>query len=123
MSIVRGRGFTDQDTANSPQVVLVNQTFVKRFFPNQDPIGQHFGIDFPQFSGSFEIVGVFADFKLNNPRDDIRPVFLRPLTQQFAYHMESMDSGETQSMFINSMVLSFNRPATGCRTIDSPDSG
>ncbi len=110
VSILRGRGFTDQDTANSPKVVLVNQAFVKRFFPNQDPVGQHFGIDFPQFSGSFEIVGVFADFKLNNPRDDIRPVFLRPLTQQFAYHMESMDSGETQSMFINSMVLSFNKP-------------
>jgi len=108
--IVRGRGFTDQDTATSPQVVVVNQAFVKHFFPGQNPIGQHFGIDFPQFSGSFQIVGVFADFKLNNPREDVRPVFLRPITQQFAYHMESMDSGETQSMFINSMVLSFNTP-------------
>jgi predicted permease len=108
--IVRGRGFTDQDTATSPQVVVVNQAFGKHFFPGQNPIGQHFGIDFPQFSGSFQIVGVFADFKLNNPREDVRPVFLRPITQQFAYHMESMDSGETQSMFINSMVLSFNTP-------------
>jgi predicted permease len=110
VSIIRGRGFTNQDTATSPQVVIVNQTFAKHLFPNQDPIGQHFGIDFPQFSGSFQIVGVFADFKLNNPRDDVRPVYLRPITQQFAYHMESMDSGETQSMFINSMVLSFNTP-------------
>ena len=110
VSIIRGRGITDRDTANSPQVAVVNQTFAKRFFPNQDPVGQHFGIDFPQFSGSFQIVGVFADFKLNNPRDDVRPVFLRPITQPFAYHMESMDSGETQSMFINSMILSFNTP-------------
>jgi len=108
--IVRGRGFTGQDTSTSPQVVVVNQAFVKHFFPNQDPIGQHFGIDFPQFSGSFQIVGVFADFKLNNPREDVHPVFLRPIMQQFAYHMESMDSGETQSMFINSMILSFNTP-------------
>lgn len=110
VSVVRGRGFTNQDTATSPQVVVVNQTFVKRFFPNQDPIGQHFGIDFPQFSGSFQIVGVFANFKLNNPRDEVRAVYLRPITQQLAYHMESMDSGETQSMFINSIVLSFNTP-------------
>lgn len=108
VSVIRGRGITSQDTATSPQVVVVNQTFVKRFFPNQDPIGQHFGIDFPQFSGSFQIVGVFADFKLNNPRDEVRPVYLRPITQQLAYHLESMDSGETQSMFINSIVLSFN---------------
>ncbi len=108
--IVRGRGFGAQDTATSPQVVLVNQTFVKRFFPNQNPVGQRFGIDFPQFSGSWEIVGVFKDFKLNNPRDEVRPVYLRPLSQPFTYHLAEMDSGETQSMFINSMVLSFNTP-------------
>ena len=76
--IVRGRDFTDQDTATSPQVAVVNETFAKSFFPNQDPIGQHFGIDKPQYSGSFEIVGVFRDFKMNNPREAVHPVFLRP---------------------------------------------
>jgi macrolide transport system ATP-binding/permease protein len=74
--ILRGRGFTDQDAGTSQQVAVVNQTFVKRFFPNEDPIGKRFGIDFQQYSGSFEIVGVFADFKMNNPRDPARPVFL-----------------------------------------------
>jgi ABC-type antimicrobial peptide transport system permease subunit len=109
--MVRGRDFTAQDTASSPQVVIVNQAFVKRFYPNQDPIGQHFGIDFPQYSGSWEIVGVFADFKLNNPRSEVRPVYLRPLGQRFTgYKEDEMISGETQSMFINSMVLSFNTP-------------
>ena len=109
--IVRGRGFTEQDTANSPQVVVVNETFVKKFFPHQDPIGQHFGIDFPQYSGSFEIVGVFADFKLNNPRDEIRPVYLRPLAQRFSGYAEpEMNSGEIQSMFIDSIVIRFATP-------------
>jgi predicted permease len=111
VAMVRGRGISEQDTASSPQVVVVNQTFVNHFFPKQDPIGQHFGIDFPQYSGSFEIVGVFADFKLNNPRDAVHPVFLRPLAQRYmGYKEASMNSGETQSMFINSMVLSFNHP-------------
>ncbi len=109
--IVRGRNFTDQDTPGSPQVVLVNQAFVKRFFPNQDPIGQHFGIDLPKYSASWEIVGVFADFKLNNPREDVRPVYLRPLTQQFPGYTEPMmTSTEVQSMFMNAMILEFNRP-------------
>ena len=109
--IVRGRNFSEQDTATSPQVVVVNQTFAKQFFPNQDPVGQHFGIDMPQYSGSWEIVGVFADFKLNNPRAPIRPVYLRPLSQKFAGYKEAeMMGGEAQSMFMNSMVLSFNRP-------------
>jgi predicted permease len=111
VSVVRGRGFTEQDTVNSPQVAVVNETFVKHFFPKQDPIGQRFGIDFPQYSGSWEIVGVFADFKMNNPREPVRPVYLRPLSQPFAGYKEpEMISGETQSMLINSIVLDFNRP-------------
>jgi predicted permease len=109
--IVRGRGFTAQDTNAAPQVAIVNQEFAKHFYPGQDPIGQHFGIDDPKYNGSFEIVGVFADFKINNPRSATRSVFLRPLAQQFAGYKEAeMVSGETQSMFINSIVLSFNAP-------------
>ena len=115
--IIRGRNFTDQDTATSPQVVVVNEAFVKRFFPNQNPIGQHFGIDDPQFSGSWEIVGVFRDFKINNPRDPVRAVYLRPLSQKFVYNKPEMDSGETESMFINSIMIDFNRPQQNVDTL------
>ncbi len=67
--MVRGRGITAQDTAASPPVVIVNQTFVKRFFPNVDPIGQHFGIDFPAYSGAWEIVGVFRGLQDGEPEE------------------------------------------------------
>lgn len=81
------------------------------FFPNQDPVGKHFGLDSPRYAGSFEIVGVFADFKMNNPYRPVRPVFLRPLTQQFSGYKEPPAiSFETQSMFIGSMILHFNAP-------------
>ncbi|HEU5350807.1 MAG TPA: ABC transporter permease [Terracidiphilus sp.] len=109
--IVQGRNFNQQDTASSPLVVLVNQTFVKRFFPHQNPIGQHFGIDLPQYSGAFQIVGVFRDFKMNNPRSPVRPVFLRPLTQQFlGYKEPPMKSGEAASMLVGAIILRFDRP-------------
>jgi macrolide transport system ATP-binding/permease protein len=109
--VLRGRGFTDQDTATSQPVAIVNQTFVKRFFPNEDPVGKRFGISFPQYSDTFEIVGVFADFKMNNPRTSVRPVFLRPLTQRVtAFHDPGMITNETKSLFINSMLLNFNAP-------------
>jgi len=108
--LVRGRGFTEQDTATSPQVAVVNQAFVKEFYPHQDPIGQHFGIHDVKYAGIWEIVGVFADFKMNNPRDPARPVYLRPLSQQFFYNLPEMDANETQSMFVSAMILSFNRP-------------
>jgi predicted permease len=108
--MMRGRGFSAQDTANSTQVVIVNQAFVKKFFPNVDPIGQHFGIDDVKYSGSWEIVGVFADFKMNNPSEPTRAVYLRPLSQLLIYKEPEMNSGETQSMFMNAMILSFSRP-------------
>ena len=109
--IVRGRGFTEQDTPASQPVAIVNQAFAKRYFPNQDPIGKHFGIDYPQYSDSFEIVGVFADFKMNNPRELPRTVFLRPLTQQFTGFKEpGLIAGEESSMFVNSVILNFTRP-------------
>ncbi|MGC2162279.1 MAG: ABC transporter permease [Silvibacterium sp.] len=112
--IVRGRGFSDQDTPTSTQVVVVNQTFAKQFFPHQNPVGKRFGIDYPQYSGSFQIVGVFRDFKMNNPRDPVRPVYLRPLTQQFTGYKEPvMIGGETQSMFIDSIIIAFSHPPQG----------
>jgi predicted permease len=116
--IVRGRGFNGQDTAASTQVALVNQAFAKRFFPGKDPVGQHFGIDRPQYSGSWEIVGVFRDFKMNNPRSETHPVYLRPLAQRFmGYKEPDMISTETTSMFMQAMVLAFNRPQPDVETL------
>jgi predicted permease len=116
--IVRGRNFSDQDTASSPQVAIVNETFVKRFYPSQDPVGQHFGIDLPQYSGSFEIVGVFADFKMNQPGSPIRPVYLRPLAQRFTGYKEpDLISTESQSMIMNAMIVQFNTPQQNVDTL------
>ncbi|MGD0858455.1 MAG: ABC transporter permease [Terracidiphilus sp.] len=109
--IVRGRGITEQDTSTSQPVAIVNQTFARKFFPNQDPVGKHFGDSYPQYSGSFEIVGVFADFKMNEPRDPVYAVFLRPLSQRFSGYKEpGLVSIETRTMFINSMILNLATP-------------
>jgi hypothetical protein len=41
MRLLRGRDFTEADTLEAPGVVLVNESFARRFLPNEDPIGQH----------------------------------------------------------------------------------
>ena len=116
--VVHGRNFTEQDTATSPQVVVVNETFAKKFFPDKDPVGQHFGIDRPQYSRSFEIVGVFADFKMNRPETAVHPVYLRPLTQRFTGYKEpELLAGENQSMIMNAMILQFNQPQQNVETL------
>src|SRR5207248_2571869 len=110
VTVVRGRNFSEQDTATSRQVVVVNQAFARQFFPNQDPIGKHFGVGSPQYSGSFEIVGVFSDFKMTDPRREVRPLFFRPLSQQFnGYKEADADAAEKSSMFVSFIILDFTQ--------------
>jgi len=112
--IVRGRGFTDQDTATSRMVAVVNQAFVKKFFPNEDPIGHHFGTFDQKYAADYEIVGIVADAKYNNPRDDFRPMYFRPMTQLNTTVTEhSAITAETRSLFPNSITLRFTGDAAG----------
>src|SRR5262249_25109722 len=61
MSLRRGRDFAASDNEQAPGVVIINETFARRFFPNQEAIGQRIktgGADRPM-----EIVGVVGDIK------------------------------------------------------------
>jgi predicted permease len=108
--VIRGRGFTDGDTATSQKVAVVNQTFVKKFFPKEDPIGRHFGVFELKFAGTFEIVGVVADAKYTNPRSDVRPMYFRPLNQQLVVTEANEVMAEGRSLYINSITLHFKQP-------------
>jgi len=109
--VIRGRGFTDADTATSQLVAVVNQAFVKKFFPNEDPIGRHFGVFDRKYAGAFEIVGIVANAKYNNPRDEFRPMYFRPLTQQLKVIDANDLMAEGRSLYINSVTLNFrSRP-------------
>ncbi len=115
--VIRGRGFTDADTAASQKVAVVNQTFVKKFFPKEDPIGRHFGIFEVKFSGSFEIVGVVADAKYTDPRSDARPMYFRPLDQQLVVTTPNEVMAEGRSLYINSITLHFKQPPQNVDTL------
>jgi len=107
-AVIRGRAFTDQDTASSRLVAVVNQTFVKKFFPKEDPIGRHFGVFDQKYADSFEIVGVVADAKYTNPREPYRPMYFRPMAQ-----MNRKITGneflmaEGRSMYPNSITVQY----------------
>src|SRR5438270_552831 len=60
--LLRGRDFGDQDTPESIGAVLISQSLAKRFWPNDDPVGNHLIMTF--FPGKTrEIVGVVGDVK------------------------------------------------------------
>jgi predicted permease len=60
--MLRGRFFTDDDTSTSPPVVVVNQAYVNKFLPGQDPIGHVFSMGKGRFE-EMRIVGVIGDVK------------------------------------------------------------
>ena len=111
INAVRGRAFTPADNETTELVAVVNEAFVKRFFKaDEDPLGQHFGLDLPENAGTFRIVGVvrdakFAGWGLNRPA---RPMFFVPLAQNVDYKSELMQRIELQSHFIGGIMLVSN---------------
>jgi predicted permease len=78
--LLRGRGFTAQDNERAPKVAIVNQTFSRRFFPNDDALGKRVrgGDSDPEI----EIVGVVADTKYNSQRREIEPLLYTAWQQE-----------------------------------------
>jgi predicted permease len=71
--LLRGRMFTDLDTSSSPRVVLVNQTFAKRYL-DQDPLGKQIRLKVSGFAPEWsEIVGVVANIKTFSEGTDEDP--------------------------------------------------
>ena len=75
-----GRGFTSRDDEAAPKVAVINEAAAKRFFPNENPIGQRFGSSV-ETSGQVEIVGVLRDAKYDSVRDDVPPTMYAPYLQ------------------------------------------
>jgi len=106
--ILRGRAFTAADNETTAPVAIVNEAFVKRFFKSgEDPLDQHFGLDVPEYAGTFRIVGVvrdakFAGWGLSRPA---RPMFYVPLAQTVAYPDKLMGMIELRSHFIGGIML------------------
>jgi predicted permease len=106
--VVRGRGFTPDDTDTSPLIAVVNQAFAKKFFPGEDPIGRRFGSWGQEDARSYEIVGVVADAKYSAPRREARPMFFRPLAQwQRNLKGPTEVQIEALSHYVTSIVMNF----------------
>jgi putative ABC transport system permease protein len=81
--VVKGRGFTSQDTASPPRVALVNDTFVRSFLAGANPIGQTLRTEAePGYPSTvFEIVGVVPDTRYSSLRSQTPPMTFVPAAQ------------------------------------------
>jgi putative ABC transport system permease protein len=78
--VLRGRGLRETDDGQSPNVILINESFARRFFPAGDAVGQRIVIDSDE--GPLEIVGVVADTMNEDFIDEVEYGLYRPLRQQ-----------------------------------------
>src|SRR3954471_9042155 len=105
--IVRGRSIEDQDTPTTRPIAVVNEAFVRRFFKNQIPVGQHFGPGKVKYSSTFEIVGVVKDMRYMtyNYKEPVGAMYWVPEAQTVDWDDPAYASGEMSSRYLNNIVI------------------
>lgn len=85
LPMVRGRGFTERDDAAGPPVVVINESMARRYWKDEDPIGQRLVIGAGMGPGfaqpAREIVGIVADARDGGLNSDPQPATFVPLAQ------------------------------------------
>jgi putative ABC transport system permease protein len=81
--VVSGRDFSEQDQTKSPLVVIVNQAFAQRFFPNEDPLGKHLKLNIEATGKERprEIVGIVGNVKHRSLSGEFTPEYYVPYPQ------------------------------------------
>lgn len=79
----RGRDFTERDRAGSLPVAIVNQSFARRFWPGEDPIGKRIRVG----DSLCEVVGVARDSRTRSLNESPAPFFYLPFLQRYQPNM------------------------------------
>ena len=105
--MVLGRPITEQDTATTRKVAVINEAFAKKFFKNQNPVGQHFGPGKVKYSSTFEVVGVVRDMRYMtyNYKEPVGPMYWVPEAQTVEWDDREYASAEMSSRYLNNIVI------------------
>ena len=82
--LLRGRTLTPQDDTRAPKVAVVNETFARTFFKDQNPIGRRFSFE-PDRPGEIEVVGMVRDAKYMTQREDVPATVYQAWSQSLEY--------------------------------------
>ena len=105
--ILRGRAISEQDTASSQHVAVINEAFAQRFFRNEDPIGKHFGQHGMGSERDYEIVGIATNAR-NVSRDIAKPVspfFFLPEAQHDFLPKDASADANPGSHYLHDVVI------------------
>lgn len=100
--IIFGRPITAEDNASTRPVAVINESFAKRFFGNDNPIGQHFGPLPGQNAEMYEIVGVASDVDFGNGP---QPMYFLPEAQNTWFLDAEAEEREVLSHYLASVLI------------------
>lgn len=105
--IIMGRSLTYDDTRATPNVAVVNEAFVARFFKGQNPLGQHFGLNRIKYASTYEIVGVVRNIRYMtwDFKEPVRPMFWVSEMQTATYDDPVFTEGDKWSHFLYNIVI------------------
>lgn len=102
--IVRGRDFTDADTADSPRVVIINESFVRKYFANTDPLGRTLTLGRAADAPVVTIVGIAPDVYLGDILQREPEGLYVPLAQEPARFVSLAVRGPADVMALSDQV-------------------
>ncbi|HVF68414.1 MAG TPA: ABC transporter permease [Pyrinomonadaceae bacterium] len=76
--LLRGRNFTDSESAEARHVVVVSDSFARKFFPGQDPVGRRVSINMFEEPNPTEIIGVVGDVRSGSVTKEDEPTAYFP---------------------------------------------
>ncbi|HMF55793.1 MAG TPA: ABC transporter permease, partial [Pyrinomonadaceae bacterium] len=97
--VSRGRAFTEHDTEDAPKVVIINESFARQFFPNEEPLGRSviIGADAENPNPPpCEIVGVVGDVHHEGLDEEAGPEYYIPYDQSPQRFMEMVVRSRTE---------------------------
>lgn len=100
--IVMGRAISDLDNANTQLVAVINESFARRFFSKENPIGQHFGSVLEKNARMYEIVGVASDVDF---ADGPEPMYFLPEAQSTRFDDPEMEEREVASHYLYNVLI------------------
>ncbi|HVF41564.1 MAG TPA: ABC transporter permease, partial [Pyrinomonadaceae bacterium] len=76
--VLRGRNFTDFENAEARHVVIVSDSFARKFFPGEDPVGRRVNINMFEEPNPTEIIGVVGDVRSDSVTKEDEPTAYFP---------------------------------------------
>ena len=102
-----GRAINEDDNASTRPVAVINEALVKKYFANQNPIGQHFGPAPVKNAGTYEIVGVVQNihYVIWGFKEPDRPMYYIPEAQRVHFDQPDNQAYEAWSQNLYNIVI------------------